>query len=230
MSRMVDPSPADAGGAGFPSPHLNIASVVTTMIWSEGDVVHRIHARKYGGDVFNPGLAGNARFSPIVNASKRAIPTLYGGSDFACAAMETIFHDVPYAAGPKNMRRGLLEDQVYSRLVLAKDVILADLGAIELRKLGISRSHLIETGASHYPRTRLWAEAIHAQCPDIQGLCWVSRQHDGTRAMMLFGDRIEKDGLVLHSDSRALLGDDALLGDVYKLATRLDVRIFDERL
>lgn len=200
------------------------------MTWRKGEVVHRIHAKMYAGDGFNPGLAGNARFSPIADVSRNAIPTLYGGNSFECAAMETIFHDVPYAAGSKSVRKSLLEDQVYSTLVLTQDVTVANLGAIELRKLGISRQHLIETGVSHYPQTRLWAEAIHAQCPDIQGLCWVSRQHDGARAVMFFGDRIGSGVLARYADPRVLLEDNELLSDVYVLAERMGARILDGRL
>ena len=69
------------------------------MTWAKDRVIHRIHEEHDAGDVFNPGLRGNARFSPIKDSTATAIPTLYGGDSFECAAMETVFHDVPYTAG-----------------------------------------------------------------------------------------------------------------------------------
>jgi RES domain len=50
---------------------------------------------------FNPSPARNARFSPLVNAAGPVIPTLYAGTTLDCALMETVFHDVPFVAGPK---------------------------------------------------------------------------------------------------------------------------------
>ena len=52
------------------------------------------------------------------------------------------------------------------------------------------RPGMIDTEKDRYPATRAWAAALHAQCPDIQGLCWTSRQDDSAQAVMLFGDRI----------------------------------------
>jgi hypothetical protein len=39
-------------------------------------------------------MKGNARFSPIKDSDGASIPTLYGGTSFDCAVMETLFHDV----------------------------------------------------------------------------------------------------------------------------------------
>jgi hypothetical protein len=64
-------------------------------------VLHRVHPEKYAATEFNPGPHGNARFSPIYDASGKSIPTIYAGETFECAAMETVFHDVPYEPGPK---------------------------------------------------------------------------------------------------------------------------------
>jgi hypothetical protein len=68
-------------------------------------------------------------------------------------------------------------------------LILADLSNTALRKVGVSRAQLIDTEKDRYPYTRSWAEAYHAQCPDIDGLCWISRQDDRALAIVLFGDR-----------------------------------------
>ena len=38
---------------------------VTLTTLAAGEVLHRIHLHKYGAAEFNPGIQGNARFSPI---------------------------------------------------------------------------------------------------------------------------------------------------------------------
>ena len=62
-------------------------------------ILHRVHLEDYGATAFNPGVHGNARFSPICNAEGQPIPTLYAGASLACALMETVFHDVPHVPG-----------------------------------------------------------------------------------------------------------------------------------
>jgi hypothetical protein len=76
-----------------------------------------------------------------------------------------------------------------------------------------------------YPDTRQWAEAIHARCPDIHGLCWTSRQDDGAQAVMLFGDRIAANTLDQSAPSRSLLDDETAYGELLKLAEQIGVNI-----
>ncbi|MDR2212040.1 MAG: RES family NAD+ phosphorylase [Pseudomonadales bacterium] len=196
-------SPASSGNTPPPPERLHVA----TMIWTSAMTLHRIHLACYSGDQLNPGVKGNARFSPIKNGKGKAIPTLYGGSSFECAAMETVFHDIAFTPGYKHYDKAKLTGQVHSQLTLSTDVILADLRSKALRKLGISRKQLIDTEKDQYPATRRWAEAIHAQYPAIQGLCWTSRQDDSARAVILFGDRIGKGVLRQTGASRHLLDD-----------------------
>ena len=92
--------------------------------------------------------------------------------------METVFHDVPFAAGLKTFDKQKLIDQVYSQVTPRRDLNLVDLSTTALRKLGIRRNELIDTEKDKYPGTRKWAEAIHAACSDAEGLRWVSRQDD----------------------------------------------------
>jgi hypothetical protein len=191
---------------------------VTMVAWTKGAPIHRAHSDAYAGDEFNPGLKGNARFSPIKNAKGDPIPTLYGGSTFDCAAMESVFHDVPYAPGTKTYDKRKLDKQVYSVVAATVDLKLVDLSNKALRKLGIHRKNLIDTEKDRYPQTRLWAEAIHAQYSDVQGLHWVSRQDDQARAIILFGDRIAPASLVQQGATRSLTTDIPLYEDLLKLA------------
>ncbi|MER9133430.1 RES family NAD+ phosphorylase [Mesorhizobium sp. M0768] len=212
-------------GTPVPVPSHDLQDIITRTIWPADQVIHRIHLNLYAGVEFNPGLKGNARFSPIKNASGASIPTLYGGTTFECGAMETVFHDVPFAPGLKTYDKVKLADQVYSQVAPQGELVLADLSVTALRKLGIKRSQIIDTEKDHYPATRPWAEAIHAQCPDIQGLCWISRQDDRALAVMLFGDRIPARMLVQSGVSLDLTRNSNVYSELLELADRIGVKI-----
>jgi hypothetical protein len=197
------------------------------MIWPKGQIIHRVHLDQHEAAHFNPGVKGNARFSPIKDTSDSNIPTLYGGSTFECAAMETVFHDVPFAAGLKTYDKAKLAGQVASEVVPMRDLRLVDLSSTALRKLGVERSQLIDTEKNRYPQTRVWAEAIHAQCPDIDGLCWVSRQDDRARALILFGDRMTEADLAPSGSSISIANDADAYLELLNLADRIGVQIID---
>ncbi|WP_244443138.1 RES family NAD+ phosphorylase [Bradyrhizobium sp. Ai1a-2] len=199
------------------------------MTWPKGRVIHRIHRKIYGSNEFNPALNGNARFSPIKASDGANIPTLYGGTTFDCAAMETVFHDIPFSAGLKTFDKWKLTGQVYSQLTSKRDLNLADLSATALRKLGIQRNELIDTEKDKYPDTRKWAEVIHATCPGAEGLYWVSRQDDRAFAIVLFGDRLAGADLVPNGGPYSVSADVTVYTDLLALAERIGVDIVDGR-
>jgi hypothetical protein len=174
---------------------------------------------------FNPSPAGNARFSPLVNAAGAVIPTLYAGTTLDCALMETVFHDVPFVAGPKIWSKAThVAGKVYSQFTLRRNLTLIDLSAVPLHKLGISRKDLIECDGSQYPETRAWALALHDQYPNAEGLTWTSRQADPARALVLFEDRFSGPALnVSGAPTSLLLSDGSAILEVLTLARRLGV-------
>jgi len=199
--------------------HVTLTAIAT------GQVLHRVHLQRYQAAQFNPGQRGNARFSPICNAAGQPIPTLYASTTLDCALMETIFHDVSHTAGFKPFVREKLAALVHSTIRIERALQVVDLSSVALRKLGITRRQLIDTDKDQYPATRQWAEAIHHQFPQAQGLCWISRQDDSARAVMLFGDRIADDALRPHGDSRSLLDDGNTYDAILDLANRIGVTI-----
>ncbi|WP_416799386.1 RES family NAD+ phosphorylase [Ciceribacter azotifigens] len=209
--------------AFVPAPREDLDTQIRSMIWPLGRVIHRIHLSIYCGTAFNPGVKGNARFSPIRDRAGASIPTLYGGTTFDCAAMETVFHDVPFAPGLKTFDQTRLAGQAYSTVIPRRDLVLADLSSTALRSLGLRRGDLIDTEKDRYPGTRKWAEAIHQQCPTVDGLCWVSRQDDRARALVLFGDRIPADDLLLATATRSILENVDLFTSLLILADRIGV-------
>jgi nicotinic acid phosphoribosyltransferase len=56
-------------------------------------------------------------------------------------------------------------------------------------------------------------------------LCWTSRQHGGAKAIMLFGDRVDKSILAPQDISKALIHEGFVVDSVIALADRLGVTI-----
>lgn len=143
--------------------------------WPAGRVIHVIHDTAFAPDSFNPGVDATGRvrkptrFAPIRNARGRVVPYLYGGSTLDCAIFETVFHDVPIDAPDK----------------------FVDLTSEGLHRLKIPKQELIESPSRDYPDTALWAQALHHQFRDVDGLLWMSRQRDRDHALVLFGDRLD---------------------------------------
>jgi hypothetical protein len=222
------PQPDEASSSATPAPPDDLHVTLTTLI--AGEVLHRVHLEKYGADQFNPGVHGNARFSPIQDERGQPIPTLYAGTTMPCALMETVFHDVPHVPGFKSFDRGKLTGQQHSVVEVTQELRLADLRSLALRKLGISRRQLIDTEKEQYPATRKWAQALHRQCLEAQGLLWVSRQDDSARAFVFFGDRVPDGALRQRGDSRSLLEDADAYDEVLDLAERIGVSIVSGKL
>jgi hypothetical protein len=84
---------------------------------------------------------------------------------------------------------------VVSTLACDRDLTLVQLYGFGLSRLEVSRAELIESGSYEYWRTTAWARAIHASDERVDGLVWVSRQYDASRALVLFGDRVARAAL-----------------------------------
>lgn len=199
----------------------------TIVLWGKGQEFHRVHDAIYKGNEFNPSRKGNARFSPIRDSVGKIIPTLYAGSTLDCALMETMFHDVPFAAGFKPLSTKKMVRKVHTVFTPNVDFKLVDLGTIALRRLGVDRAHLIDTTKWHYPETRKWAERFYVQFGDLQGLRWTSRQDDSAKAVMLFGTRANSKDLVVSGPSTPLLVGGLATAPVIDLAMRLGVTLVE---
>lgn len=111
-------------------------------------------------------------------------------------------------------------------IVLDRNLALIDLSPISLRKLGISRRDLIESGGSQYPKTRSWALALHEQFPDSEGLRWTSRQAAPDTALLLFEDRLAGPAFTVKGSPIPLIqSDGSPILDVLLLAQRLGVNL-----
>lgn len=172
--------------------------------WPAGRRIQRCHRSDFGATEFNPRF-GEGRFHPFQDLRGRDVPVLYGSNTFHGALSETVFHSVPIRGEERRVRRAKLKTLMVSVLAPRRDLSLVQLHGYGLRRLAISRIQLIETEASHYGRTVRWAQALHACSESVDGLIWVSRQHDTSFALILFGDRVLREHLEVVEKPVALL-------------------------
>lgn len=175
-----------------PAPPENRAALSPLVdVWESGRPLIRCHNVCFGATELNPGI-GIGRFHPINGLGGRSIPTLYAADCAAGALSETVFHDVPARGPDRSIRRTVLRPLLLSSLIPSRDLTLAQLHGFGLGRLGVTRAELIDSTADHYARTAAWARALHQANPRLDGLAWVSRQHDDARAVVLFGDRVDR--------------------------------------
>jgi len=165
-----------------------------------GTPLVRVHAATRRADSFNPGLGAPSRFAPLHRPDGTPIPTLYAATSVAGVLSESVFHDVPYRGRGKRILVARLSGLAMSTLIVTEPTRLAMLAGLGLRRLGVRRRDLIETGPGTYPQTEAWALALHGSPVAPSGLLWTSRQDDTANALLLFGDRIAASALLVASD------------------------------
>ena len=196
--------------------------------WPAGQAIHVIHDAAHEPESFNPAIdaAGTlrnpTRFAPIRDARGRVVPYLYGGSSRDCAIFETVFHNVPIDAPDQFVDLDDYANRAHGRIVPRRDLQLANLTTDGLHRLKVPKAELITSAPIDYVDTAHWAEAIHHQCPGVDGLFWMSRQRDRDQAMVLFGDRVGA-GLTGTRMGTALRGNDVLRQAILALALRVGI-------
>ena len=188
MSRTRRSTDRVAEGRVVPPPPDRVDPLTTT--WSAGTSLYRVHPDRYPPHAFNPGSHGDrGRFHPIRDASGRLVPTLYAADCIDGALSETMFHNV--FAGDAIVR-SRLEGHCLTHIELTRDILVADLSGHGLRRLGLTRGQLLDSGPPHHAETARWAEAIHRSRESLHGMIWVSRQFDVAMALLGFGDRLHE--------------------------------------
>ncbi|HUG49292.1 MAG TPA: RES family NAD+ phosphorylase [Candidatus Limnocylindria bacterium] len=144
---------------------------------------------------FSTQLRRPGRFHPIHGPDGGPIPWLYGAEDDEGAICETILHDTPFVPGAI-VSEAVLADRAISVIAPSRALRLALLEGLGLRRLGIERRDLIETGPTDYPQTALWAKALHdLDEARLDGLQWRARPNDTRRSLLLFADRVAEGDL-----------------------------------
>ncbi len=161
----------------------------------KGTPIVRVHRTSRSANVFNPGLGSPSRFGPVHRLDGSPIPTLYAATTVAGALSESVFHDVPYRGRGKRILVARLAGLAMSTLIVDEPMRLALAAGLGLRRLGVRRRDLIESGPATYAQTAAWALAIHGSPAAPSGLLWTSRQDDTARALVLFEDRVPRAAL-----------------------------------
>jgi len=179
-------------GPGLPPAKL---SEFGQFVLAKGTAVHRFCAPDRPPNAFNPCRGEPTRFAPVfvrTPAGGTCVPTLYIGETYEAAAFETVFRNLP----PKPLRRQVFEIDLagrgHARLLINRDLILGPFFHQNLARIGQTRQSMIDTDATRYGETVLWAAAVHESFPHFDGLVWTSHQHDRDFACVLFGDRVSE--------------------------------------
>lgn len=189
-----------------------------TVTLGAGATFIRVHDPALDGNVFNPCKGGITRFAPLSLPSGDCLPTLYAADDYESALFETVFHDVAFDARPAYVALPRLTSRAYSRIVIERDLVLANLREADLNHMGLTRGLLVDTLADQYPRTGRWAEGFHRKDPRVAGLAWTSRRCDPQSAYVFFGDRIAATDVALAETTA--IGSSASLVDQARRAGR----------
>jgi hypothetical protein len=192
--------------------------------WSADKPIIRVHHSAFGATEFNPGK-GNGRFHPVADRTATAIPTIYGSNTFDGALSETVFHDVPVSGPGKSVGQSTLIPMLSSTLLPTRALTLIELRGFGLKKLGLMRSQMIDSEADQYPVTRAWAAALYEAASVADGLIWMSRQHDRSEAIVLFGTRVRRYELEVAAAPRSLYPPSPGWHDVLVAAEAADITI-----
>jgi RES domain len=145
-------------------------------------VLYRVFTNIRPPTDFNHGVGAPTRFGFF---GKPVVPIIYAADTEEAAVAETLLHNIP-------VEGGLLLYDDYSRKALARlkvtrDLRLAVLHAMGLRRLKVSPEDVTSSPASTYRDTVHWAEAAHGI--GVNGMVWMSRLCNNTKAYVFFGDR-----------------------------------------
>ncbi len=179
----------------------------------QGTVLHRVHLTAYRGAEFNPGRGGPTRFAPFNDGAGTVVPSLYASTTLRAAIHETLFHDIPANARTRTARLREVHLRTHSEIETVRDLRLVALRNPTLARWGISRNKLISSSPALYEQTVLWAEAVHRNIPDADGLVWTSNQCDPDGACLFFGDRVGETDFMVRG-ARDGMTDKTFLKDV----------------
>jgi len=97
---------------------------------------------------------------------------------------------------------------------------LVDLTTFGLRRFGLARAEVIDSDPVDFPVTRQLSTWLFENKPAAQGICWISRQNDEGRAVLLFAPRLGSVKLAVATEDE-IFTDEPHLDALLTLAERL---------
>jgi hypothetical protein len=148
----------------------------------EGQLLYRVLSATRTATDFNPGFGARTRFGFF---GKPVVPIMYAADSEDAAIAETLLHDIPAEGGL--LPYDQYATKVLVRLKVEQPLRVAVLHGTALRRLKVTAAELTSGPASSYSATVRWAQAAHDA--GFDGLVWMSRQCNDTKAYVFFGDR-----------------------------------------
>jgi RES domain len=165
---------------------------------------------------------GNTRFAPLMLTDGSPVHTWYGASTFECALMESVFHDIPLNP-PGHLDTARLKDYHMAKVQIVAPLPCVSFHTPFLPALNVTRTELIDSQPDVYSETQKWSQAAFDQRPDARAIAYGSRRDDSGRCVMLFGQRLPADALVVVADDQ--LGIDPYRTMALKMAESLGLQI-----
>lgn len=177
------------------------AESANLVIWPAGRPFVRCYDAAYGATSFNPSPV-SMRFRPIYDGGG-VVATAYAGEDGMIALAESVLREAAVGADavlPVARLRGI----EIATMTYAFDLTLVQLHGPGLRKVGLTRAEIIDTGPSAYPATAEVAQILYDAQHGAQGIVWTSHQSDHGDAAILWGTRQDAAALALREGPIAL--------------------------
>ena len=149
---------------------------------------------------------------------------IYAGSEIECAVYETIFHDVPVKALMKSVRKKNVVIRSHTELKVQRPLNLVALFNPDLKAWRITRDALTASTPEYCTDTAKWAEAVHKNFPEADGLVWTSNHCDPQLAYLFFGDRVAEGDFPIKSVRDGKV-DSSFLADVRLTGQRAGITI-----
>lgn len=160
-----------------------------------GHLLYRVFTAPRKPTEFNPGIGAPTRFGFF---GKPVVPIMYAAATEEAAVAETLLHNVPPEGGVLAYDR--YSPKALALLKVTRELRLAVLHGINLRRLKATADEVTWSPASTYPDTVRWAEAAHGI--GVDGMVWMSRLCNNDKAYVFFGDKCADAFAQDHSHAR----------------------------
>lgn len=147
-----------------------------------GHLLYRVFTAARKPAEFNPGIGAPTRFGFF---GKPVVPIMYAADTEDAAIAETLLHDIPVEGGALPYDK--YSSKALALLKVTRELRLANLHGMGLRRLKARADEVTSSPASSYPDTVRWAEAAHAT--GVDGMVWMSRLCNDAKAYVFFGDK-----------------------------------------
>jgi hypothetical protein len=177
------------------------------VVWPAGRPLVRCYTASYGPLSFNP-TSGSARFRPTyetdtATGSRIVTPTAYVGEDAEIALAETVLRE---ATPGGVLPAARLDGVAIAAITSGVDLPLLQLNGYGLRKLGLNRADVIDTGSYAYPEIARIAQALQDAHLHAAGIVWTSHQADHGDAAILWETLLDTSDLSVIDGPLALDG------------------------